>query len=82
MASGNIALSWMDTRGDAARLMLALYDADGKLLDQVQVAESQASRRSGFPVIGSVANDVYMTWTDISGDPQVKVARIRFTSVH
>jgi hypothetical protein len=82
LASGKLALSWMNTRGDTAQLMLALYDADGKLLDQVQVAESQASRRSGFPVIGSVGDDVYMTWTDIAGDPQVKVAQIRFTSVH
>jgi hypothetical protein len=78
LASGNIALSWMVTRGEAAQLMLALYDADGKLLDRVLVAESQASRRSGFPVIGSVGDDVYMTWTDIAGDAQVKVARIRF----
>lgn len=78
LASGNIALSWMDTRDDAAQLMLALYDADGNLLDQVQVAEGQASRRSGFPVISSVGDDVYMTWTDIAGDAQVKLARIRF----
>jgi thiol-disulfide isomerase/thioredoxin len=79
LASGNIALSWMNTLGDEAQLMLALYDPEGKLLDQVQVAESKASRRSGFPVIASVGDDVYMTWTDIAGDVQVKVARIRFS---
>ncbi len=80
LASGKIALSWMNTRGDAAQLMLALYDTDGNLVDQVQVAESNASRRSGFPVIASAGDNVYMTWTDISGDPQVKVARIRFSA--
>lgn len=80
LASGNIALSWMNTRGDAAQLMLALFDVDGKMLEQIQVAESQASRRSGFPVIGSAGDDVYMTWTDIAGDAQVKVARIRFSA--
>jgi hypothetical protein len=68
----------MDTRGDSAQLMLGLYDADGQLLDRVQVAEGQASRRSGFPVIASAVEDVYMTWTDVAGDSQVKVARIRF----
>lgn len=78
LASGKLALSWMDTRGDSAQLMLGLYDADGQLLDRVQVAEGQASRRSGFPVIASAVEDVYMTWTDIAGDSQVKVARIRF----
>jgi hypothetical protein len=80
LASGNIALSWMNTRGDEAQLMLDLYDAGGNLLNQVQVAESKASRRSGFPVIASVGDDVYMTWTDIAGDAQVKVARIRFSA--
>jgi len=78
LASGNVALSWMDTRGESAQLMLALYDVGGRLVDQVQVAESQASRRSGFPVIASAGDDVYMTWTDIAVVPQVKVARIRF----
>jgi hypothetical protein len=78
LASGNIALSWMDTRGESAQLMLALYDAEGTLLDLVQVAESQASRRSGFPVITSSGDDVYMTWTDIARDSQVMAARIRF----
>jgi hypothetical protein len=68
----------MDTRGESAQLMLALYDVGGRLVDQVQVAESQASRRSGFPVIASAGDDVYMTWTDIAVEPQVKVARIRF----
>ena len=76
--SGRIALSWMDTQGDSAQLMLGLYDAGGQLLDRVQVAEGQASRRSGFPVIASSGEDVYMTWTDVAGDSQVKVARIRF----
>jgi thiol-disulfide isomerase/thioredoxin len=78
LASGKIALSWMDTRGESAQLMLGLYDTHGILLERVQVAESHASRRSGFPVITSSGDDVYMTWTDIAGDSQVKVARIRF----
>jgi hypothetical protein len=78
LASGKFALSWMDTRGESAQLMLDLYDARGKLLERVQVAESKASRRSGFPVITSQGDDVYMTWTDIAGDSQVKVARVRF----
>ncbi len=78
LASGNIAVSWVDTRDDSAQLMLAMHGADGKLLDRVQVAETQASRRSGFPVITSSGDDVYITWTDIAGDAQVKVARVRF----
>ncbi len=78
LAAGNIAVSWMATRGDAAQLMLGLYDAEGRLLDSVQVAATQASRQSGFPVIASSGDDVYVTWTDVAGDAQVMVARVRF----
>jgi thiol-disulfide isomerase/thioredoxin len=78
MESGDVAVSWVDADGDSAQLMLARYRADGQLLDRVQVAQMSASRRSGFPVITSVENDVYVTWTDISGDPQVRLARVRF----
>ena len=78
LSSGDIALSWMDARGDSARIMLALYDADGALLERVEVAKSRSSRRSGFPVITSLGDDVYVTWTDIEADAQVRVARGRF----
>jgi len=76
--SGNIALSWMDTRGESARLMVALYDAEGRFLDSTQVADTSASPQSGFPVIASSGDEVYVAWTDVSGDPEVRVARIRF----
>jgi thiol-disulfide isomerase/thioredoxin len=78
LESGNIAVSWLDIQAGSAQLMLALYSARGSLLDRVQVAETQASRRSGFPVITSLAEDIFMTWTDIAGDAQVKMARVRF----
>ena len=78
LASGHIALSWMDVQSDSAQIMLALYGADGSLLERVQVAQSHASRRSGFPVMTSTGDDVYITWTDIAGEPQVKVARVQF----
>ncbi|MFT6643656.1 MAG: hypothetical protein ACJAX5_001288, partial [Patiriisocius sp.] len=40
--------------------------------------KTSASRRSGFPVIVSHGDDVYLTWTDISSEPRVKVARVQF----
>jgi hypothetical protein len=58
--------------------MLARYSAVGELMDRVEVAQTDASRRSGFPVISNSGNDVYVTWTDISGESQVRLARVRF----
>ena len=75
--SGNIIVSWMDTAGEA-KIMLSRYDINGELLSTTEVAASSPSRRSGFPIIEAVGNSVYVTWTDISTTPQVKVARIDY----
>ena len=76
--SGEIVVSWMDTTEEDAVIMLSLFSAEGKLLDNYEVAKSSASRRSGFPIIEEVGNSVYVSWTDISSSPQVKVARLIF----
>jgi len=80
LESGDIAVSWMDTEGPDAKIMLTRFSAEGNLLETTQIANSKASRRSGFPIIDSVGNDVYVTWTDISGAAQVKVARVIYSS--
>ena len=76
--SGDIAISWLHTNGKDAALKVALYSQAGKLLAETEVAGTQSSRRSGFPVITSQGNDIYITWTDISAGSQVKMARVRF----
>lgn len=81
LASGDIVVSWLETEGKAARLKLARYDPLGILKESLAVADTSSSRRSGFPVIVSQDNDVYVTWTDVSKGPQakvVKVAKIQF----
>ena len=80
LESGDIAVSWMDTEGSDAKIMLTRFSAEGNLLETTQIADSKASRRSGFPIIDSVGNDVYVTWTDVSGAAQVKVARVIYGS--
>ena len=76
--SGDIVVSWLDTTQADARIMLTLYSAEGKLLGSTEVATSSASRRSGFPIIEGVGDTVYVTWTDVSATPQVKVARMNY----
>jgi hypothetical protein len=77
LESSEIVVSWMDTT-DEAKIMLSRYDIKGDFLGSTEVASSSASRRSGFPIIDAVGNSVYVTWTDISTTPQVKVARIDY----
>ncbi len=76
--SGDIAISWLDASDSDAQLKLGLYSPEGGLLGMVKVVDTKASRRSGFPVIASRENDVYVTWTDLGDKQQVKVARVRF----
>jgi hypothetical protein len=78
--SGNIVVSWIELDAPDARIMLSLYSRDGRLLATTQVATSKASRRSGFPIIDSVGNVVYVTWTNIDDVPRVKVARISYSN--
>ena len=77
LESGEIVVSWMDTT-DEAKIVLSRYDKNGEFLGSTEVASSSASRRSGFPIIEAVGNSVYVTWTDISTTPQVKVARVDY----
>ncbi len=77
LESGEIVVSWMDTT-DEAKIVLSRYDTNGEFLGSIKVASSSASRRSGFPIIEAVGNSVYVTWTDISTTPQVKVARVDY----
>ena len=76
--AGGFAISWLETSGALATIMLARYDKHGRMMKRLAVAETKSSRRSGFPVISSHGNDVYVTWTDIEREPRVKVARMRF----
>ena len=78
MASGDVAVSWLATKGPVATIKIARFNLQGELRDSVNVATTRASRRSGFPVLASVGDDLYLTWTDLANDRQVKVAQISF----
>ena len=76
--SGDIAVSWLETEGAAAKIILVRYDRLGKLKERLTIADTTSSRRSGFPVIAALDNDVYVTWTDVLEAPHVRVTRVRF----
>jgi hypothetical protein len=78
LPDGDMAVSWLVTEGSAANIKVARYSKQGKLRDSTIVAKTRSSRRSGFPVLASVGDDLYVTWTDITDGMQVKIARIEF----
>jgi len=80
LTNGHIAVSWLDTTGGTAQLTVSRYSSEGSLLDATTVDRTSASRRSGFPIIEAIGDDLFVTWTDISDGPEVRVARIDFAS--
>ena len=79
LASGHMAVSWLETAGKVANIKLAVFDSAGKQLEYVTVGATTSSRRSGFPVIAAVGDTVYVTWTDVA-TRSVQVAQVIFQS--
>jgi hypothetical protein len=78
LESGKVVISWLETDGKLAFIKVAAYNYNGDLLDSATVAETSSSRQSGFPVMISSGDGVFVTWTDVSSEKQVKIARVRF----
>ncbi|MDP5055047.1 MAG: hypothetical protein NWP69_14760 [Congregibacter sp.] len=78
LQSGETVVSWLNTADGEATIMLSRFGPSGNFIDRTQVAKTSASRRSGFPVMDHVANAVYVSWTDVSGPAEVRVARVNF----
>lgn len=78
LPDSSVAISWMETVDDNATIMLAHYDFSGTLLKKMEVAKSSSSRRSGFPVITSSSNTVYLAWTQTGDSKLVNTAKINF----
>ncbi len=76
--NGHVLVSWLDTVGDQAKIMIAKYDNTGALLNKMTVAETSATRASGFPVITTNGEDIYMAWTQTNETSAVKTAKINF----
>ncbi len=72
------AVSWLDQAEGAARLQLARFGPDGRLIDQRELATLDAGRVSGFPKLANLKGQrLLVTWTE-SGDEgtQVRVGEI------
>lgn len=76
--NGHVLVSWMDNADEKASIMLAEYDNSGALINKMTVAETTAERASGFPVITSNGDDVYMAWTQAGDQSMIKTAKINF----
>ncbi|GAB5527754.1 MAG: hypothetical protein Roseis2KO_56260 [Roseivirga sp.] len=78
LSNGTTAISWMETAGDMAQIMLALFDKTGKEINRTTLAETSAARASGFPVITEFGEQLVASWTETGESSQVKTALITY----
>ncbi len=76
LENGSVAVSWMDTKDKEASVMVANYGTQGELLKKIEVTKTSAARASGFPVITSRGNEVFMAWTETADKSKVQTAKI------
>ena len=74
-ADGGFALSWLGgaSRGGSA-LKLARLDADGKLLQTLEVVALEAGRSTGNPRLAWYRDVHYLTWTESGGPGNTRIA--------
>ncbi|MGW8121411.1 exo-alpha-sialidase [Roseivirga echinicomitans] len=72
----SVLISYMETKNETAQIMLAQYNQKGELLQKIEVAQSSSARSSGFPILTSNKEDVYISWTEIGETSMVRTAKV------
>lgn len=68
-------VSWIETLNGETFLMAAHVDSDGKVGSPVRVTGMDPSRKSGFPQLELLGDQVYFAWTEVSAEgPLVRTA--------
>jgi hypothetical protein len=74
----DIVVSWVKSAQENSELILSRYSSKGVLLSNTRVTSLSKSRRSGFPVITSVENRVFVSWTNIEQGQKVELAQVDY----
>jgi len=74
----DIVVSWLKSEQESTELVLSRYSSKGVLLSNTPITTINKSRRSGFPVITSVENRVFVSWTHIEQGQKVELASVYY----
>jgi hypothetical protein len=75
----DIVISWVKSNKESTELILSRYSTKGVLLSNTPVTSLSKSRRSGFPVITSVENTVYVSWTNVEQGSKIEMAKVDYS---
>lgn len=73
---GYIYVSWLQQVGESGHIMLKKISPDGSLDDAISVGVTSSTRRSGFPRIAKVDNQIIVAWTQTEPLLRVRTARV------
>ena len=71
-----VAISWMEQNGQIGEIHLVTVDASGRRSEDIMVAQTEASRQSGFPVMAANDDALFLAWTGVDSLVQVQTAMV------
>lgn len=75
---GSVYVSWMESKKKDARLKIAEYNLLGEQKTEFEVASMSGARKSGFPRMVRVKNELIVVYTDVSdlGSQRIRTLKI------
>ena len=77
LENGEALVTWLEVDESGTHLALRRLRNDGGLGPALRVAESSASRSSGFPRLAVSGQEVVFAWSDSAEPPRVRTAVLR-----
>ena len=72
-------VSWLETKGGKVEIRWRVVYLSGDLKASQSVANTVASRASGFPQIEFLEGSLFFAWTDVTKTARVRTARVPIT---
>lgn len=75
---GSVYVSWMESKNKDARLKIAEYNLLGEQKTEFEVASMSGARKSGFPRMVRLKNEIFVVYTDVSdlGSQRIRTLKI------
>ena len=65
LENGQAMVSWMEQLEEHAEIRIVQVGKEGFLSDSKLIAETKASRESGFPIMKKYGNQLIFAWTQV-----------------
>ena len=77
---GEAVVSWLAAAGEDASLRVQRFTADGPRGPSLSVARTSSSRRSGFPRMAKLGDDLYLAWVDVPDEGLQRLRSVRLAA--